>query len=182
MRQGGGGQGGTGQGRCAESGPGCRTESTYRSRAGGGGARHAVPAADAGHRFRARPLWPQLPLGHCQKQGAGTVKGDPRGEAKGSEECPKLGLKRKESKPRVSQGWALARPCPGPGAAWWQGHQASKELEGAMDSDYPNPDAPACVEGHISWLTHMQKDGLGWWRSSLVRKETPSLPLVTFSS
>ena len=80
--------------------------------------------------------------------------------------------------PRLGSGKALPRP----GAAWWQGHQASKELEGAMDSDYPNPDAPACVEGHISWLTHMQKDGLGWWRSSLVRKETPSLPLVTFSS
>lgn len=155
-----------GQGRCAESGPGCRTESTYRSGAGGGGARHAVPAADAGHGFRARPLWPQLPLGHCQKQDAGTAKGAPRGEAGRSEECPKLGLKRKESKPCVSQAWAPARLCPGPGAAWQQGHQASKVLEGAVDSHYPNPTPPpACREGHTSWLTHMQKDGLRWWRS-----------------
>lgn len=107
----GGGQGGVGRGRSADSGPGCRTESTYRSRARGGGAHHAVTAADAGHRFRARPSWPQLPLGHCQKQGAGTVKGAPRGEAKGSEECPKLGLKREESKPCVSRDQALARVC-----------------------------------------------------------------------
>lgn len=105
------GRGRAGPGRCADSGPGCRTESTYRSRARGGGAHHAVTAADAGHRFRARPSWPQLPLGHCQKQGAETVKGAPRGEAKGSEECPKLGLKREESKPRVSRDRALARLC-----------------------------------------------------------------------
>ena len=99
------GQGRAGQGRARQ---GCReqarlqTESTYRSRAGGGGTHHAVAAADAGHGFRARPRWPQLPLGHRPKQGAGVVKGAPRGEAKGSGECPRSGLKREESQPSVS--------------------------------------------------------------------------------
>ena len=100
----GGGQGRAGQGRAgqgAESGPGCR-QSTYRSRARGGGAHHTVTAADAGGGFQARPCWPQLSLGHRLKQGAGVVKGAPRGEVKGSGECPRLGLKREESKPRVS--------------------------------------------------------------------------------
>lgn len=41
------------------------------------------------------------------KQGAG-VKGTPRGEVKGSEECPKLGLKREQSQPRVSRAFREA--------------------------------------------------------------------------
>lgn len=98
----GGGQGRTGQGRVQRAGQAADRESTYRSRAGGGGAHHTVAAADAGCGFQARPCWPQLSLGHRLKQGAGVVKGAPRGEVKGSEECPRLGLKREESKPCVS--------------------------------------------------------------------------------
>lgn len=117
-----------GQGRCAESRPGCGRESiTYRSRAGGGAAHHAVTAADTGHGFWARPRWPQLPLGHRPKQGAGVAKGAPRGEARGSEQCPKPGLKREESKPHVSQDFGKALPRPW--VAWREGHQASRELE-----------------------------------------------------
>lgn len=56
------------------------------------------------------------------------VKGAPRGEVNGSEECPRLGLKREQLKPRVSRGFckALLRPQGFMAAR----DQASKELKG----------------------------------------------------
>lgn len=55
---------------------------------------------------------------------------------------------------------APARLCPGPGAAWRPGHQASRELEGAMLS-HAQTLAPSLHQGHTSWTHTCRRTDVG---------------------
>lgn len=154
----GGGQGGAEQGRCAESRPGGRTESTYRSRVGGGGAHHAVTAADAGHGFRARPRWPQLPLGHCQKQGAGTVKGAPKRGSEGKRRMSQAGPEKRRIKalcdPSPDSGKALPRPWSSMAA----GTPSKQRARRGHGQPLPKPKLPS-LHGRTRKLAHIHTEG-----------------------
>ena len=80
-------------------------------------------------------------------------RGGERGSQRGSEgkrRMSQAGPEKRRIKATCELSQAPARLCPGPGAAWRQGHQANRELEGAMLSHAPNPN-PQPAGGHISW-------------------------------
>lgn len=132
------------------------------------------------------------PAGHSSLWGIarskvrGAVKGAPRGEAKGSGECPKPGLKREESKPRVSRDEAL-----------WQGSARALEQRGGRVAKQaeswkgpwtavPQTSQPAwkdaeagsdtCRRGDFAEVGRAGRGG----GSSLVGREIPSRLLVAF--
>lgn len=144
----GGGQGGAEQGRCAESRPGDRTEyvqiqsgwrwcsSCCHSCRRGSRVPSQAPLATAPSRA--------LPEARCRDGERCSQRGS-EGKRRMSQAGPEKRRIKAMCEPSPDSGKALPRPW----SSMAQGHQASRELEGAMDSPYPNPNHPACMEGHI---------------------------------
>ena len=109
-------------------------------------------------------------------------RGGERGSQRGSEgkwRMSQAGPEKRRIKATCELSQAPARLCPGPGAAWHPGHEASRELEGAMLSHAQTPTRAS--PGTHKLDTHRQEDGLRWCRSSSAEGSLHLFSLSFFS-
>ena len=136
------GQGRAGQG--AESGPGCRQREYVQIQSGWRWCSSYCRSCRRGSRVPSQALLATAP---SRASPEARCRGGERGSQRGSEgkwRMSQAGPEKRRIKAMCELSQAPARLCPGPGAAWCPGHQASRELEGPC-SAMPRPWPPACT-------------------------------------